>query len=75
MSEGGKSKGKTTIYEESPEPAAPSGEKLLEGRDFYFDPEAGFCVMTEEYLRRRGFCCGNGCRHCPYGSPATPDQD
>ena len=49
--------------------------KLEEGRDYYFDPETGLCVMTEDYLRRRGTCCWNGCRHCPYGSATTPDAD
>jgi hypothetical protein len=43
----------------SPEP------KFVEGRDHYF--ENGLLVMTESYLRRRGYCCENGCRHCPYG--------
>ncbi len=37
---------------------------LVEGRDFYI--ENGYRVMTEYFLKRRGFCCGNGCRHCPY---------
>ncbi|MBA4107220.1 MAG: hypothetical protein C0485_15860 [Pirellula sp.] len=37
---------------------------LIEGRDYYF--ERGRFVLTEGYLRRRGACCGNGCRHCPY---------
>jgi hypothetical protein len=23
-------------------------------------------VFTAAYLLRRGMCCGNGCRHCPY---------
>ncbi|WP_317258945.1 DUF5522 domain-containing protein [Hymenobacter tibetensis] len=23
-------------------------------------------VFTEQYHRRRGSCCGNGCRHCPW---------
>ncbi len=23
-------------------------------------------VLTEEFLRRRGYCCDSGCRHCPY---------
>jgi hypothetical protein len=23
-------------------------------------------VMTEKYHLERGYCCGNGCRHCPY---------
>ena len=36
----------------------------LESGDFYFDN--GFMVFTEQYLTRRGYCCGNGCRHCPY---------
>jgi hypothetical protein len=22
--------------------------------------------MTEEYHKRRGSCCGSGCKHCPY---------
>jgi hypothetical protein len=22
--------------------------------------------MTEEYHRKRGSCCGNGCKHCAY---------
>lgn len=39
------------------------GNKLLP-TDFYW--EDGNRVMTESYHRRRGSCCGNGCRHCPY---------
>jgi hypothetical protein len=38
--------------------------KLTEGEDFYL--ENGYRVMTKEYLIRRGYCCSNGCRHCPY---------
>lgn len=34
-------------------------------KDFYFD-ENGKMVMTESYHIKRGSCCGNGCRHCPY---------
>lgn len=36
------------------------------GHDFYVDPESGLMVMTAVYLRERGFCCDNGCRHCPW---------
>lgn len=36
------------------------------GHDFYIDPETGLMVMTALYLRDRGFCCDNGCRHCPW---------
>lgn len=41
------------------------GDNLKEGADYYLSPD-GFRVMTEDYLRRRGYCCSNGCRHCPY---------
>jgi len=33
--------------------------------DFYFEP-GGLLVFTEAYHLRRGYCCGSGCRHCPY---------
>ena len=36
------------------------------GLDGYVDPWSGYFVLTAGYLRRRGYCCGNGCRHCPY---------
>lgn len=35
-------------------------------KDGYLDPDTGAYVFTEYYLKSRGFCCGNGCRHCPY---------
>jgi hypothetical protein len=38
----------------------------LEQGDYYFSPE-GFLVFTEQYHRKRGYCCGNRCRHCPFG--------
>jgi hypothetical protein len=34
--------------------------------DTYIDPETGYTVFTAEYLLDRGYCCGSGCRHCPY---------
>jgi hypothetical protein len=37
----------------------------LQPGDFYYTPE-GYLVFTEQYHRRRGFCCGSGCRHCPW---------
>ncbi len=42
-----------------------SDDKFIEGIDFYQN-ENGYTVLTERYLLRRGFCCGNGCLHCPY---------
>jgi Family of unknown function (DUF5522) len=38
---------------------------MLEGVDYYI--EDGKCVLTVVYLLKRGYCCGNICRHCPYG--------
>jgi iron complex transport system substrate-binding protein len=35
-----------------------------EDRDYYFEGAA--MVFTASYLKRRGYCCGSGCRHCPY---------
>ena len=32
------------------------------------DPATGLWVGTRVRLLARGFCCGNGCRHCPYAS-------
>jgi Family of unknown function (DUF5522) len=40
-------------------------EKPVEGEDYYF--EGRFMVFTEAFLRKRGYCCESGCRHCPYG--------
>lgn len=37
---------------------------LQENKDYYF--ERGAMVFTASYLQRRGYCCGSGCRHCPY---------
>ena len=39
-------------------------KELVEGEDFYI--EEGLMVLTAKFLKERGYCCGNGCRHCPY---------
>lgn len=42
-------------------------ERALDGGEAgYVDPHSGFFVFTAGYLWDRGFCCENGCRHCPY---------
>jgi hypothetical protein len=45
------------------------GETLSEGVDYDLSPD-GYRVMTELYLVRRGYCCSNGCKHCPYSPRA-----
>lgn len=44
----------------------PFKKDLVEGTDFYYN-EDGYKVFTEAYLLKRGYCCQNGCKHCPYG--------
>jgi len=46
--------------------------KPLADDEFYM--EAGKFVLTERFHLRRGHCCGNGCRHCPYDHVAVPLQ-
>jgi hypothetical protein len=36
------------------------------GKPGYIDPDSGLFVMTSVHLRERGYCCGSGCRHCPF---------
>lgn len=45
---------------------------LVEGEDFY--REGAAIVFTARYHLRRGFCCGSGCRHCPYEKKTAADE-
>jgi len=40
-------------------------QELTEGIDYYIN-ENGYVVLTEKYHLDRGYCCGNGCKHCPF---------
>ncbi|HWF41550.1 MAG TPA: DUF5522 domain-containing protein [Acidothermaceae bacterium] len=51
---------------DDPHIAAVHAKAMADGEDGYLDPTTGFFVFTADFLERRGFCCGNGCRHCPY---------
>ncbi|MFA6057668.1 MAG: DUF5522 domain-containing protein [Taibaiella sp.] len=46
--------------------------KIEEGLDYYFNEE-GNMVLTAHYLLKRGYCCGNGCKHCPYQYENVPE--
>ena len=48
-------------------------DECVPGRDFYI--ENGRWVFTAHFLRRRGYCCQSGCRHCPYGFRKPPTAD
>ena len=51
------------------------------GEPAYSDPETGLFVLTERFLRQRGYCCRRGCRHCPWRNqveglrPARPARE
>jgi hypothetical protein len=47
-------------------------QQLVEGVDFYYNEE-GYIVLTTKYHLEKGFCCGNGCRHCPYDFENVPE--
>ena len=47
-------------------------QPLTEGIDFYYNEE-GLMVLTATYLLKRGYCCGNGCKHCPYDYEKVPE--
>lgn len=40
--------------------------------EYYFNKE-GNLVFTEAYHLKKGYCCGNGCRHCPYNYKNVPE--
>ena len=46
------------------------GAPLLEPEDYYM--EGPYMVFTAAYHLKRGYCCGAGCRHCPYGHANVP---
>jgi hypothetical protein len=47
-------------------------QQFVEGVDFNYNEE-GYIVLTAKYHLERGFCCGNGCRHCPYEYESVPE--
>lgn len=39
-------------------------QKKLPSSDYYI--EGKIIIFTEEFHINRGYCCGSGCRHCPF---------
>lgn len=54
-------------------------KEVVENIHYYL--ENGRVVFTEVFLIDRGYCCGSGCRHCPYdpehikGTTKIKDKD
>jgi hypothetical protein len=54
----------SNIQDEKNHSKACAPEAVVEGVDYTI--EDGFFVFTGHFLLKRGFCCGSGCRNCPY---------
>jgi hypothetical protein len=48
-------------------------KNLVDQEDYYID-EFGNWVFTQAYHLKKGYCCGHGCKHCPYEYCAVPDS-
>lgn len=48
-----------------------NGIEVMEEERFSNSDE--LIVFTAEYLLERGYCCGNGCRNCPYEFKNVPE--
>lgn len=47
-------------------------QTMIEGVDYYVN-EQGLMVLTAQHHIKRGYCCGNGCKHCPFEFDAVPE--
>jgi len=47
-------------------------DELIEGLQYYIN-ENGLMVLTEQYHKEKGYCCGMGCLHCPYQYENVPE--
>ena len=47
--------------------------ELVEGEDYVM--EGLYLVFTAAYLLKRGYCCENGCRNCPWRDETSVMDD
>ncbi len=45
---------------------------LIENIHFYYN-DKGLMVLTKAYHEMKGYCCGNGCLHCPFEYENVPE--
>ena len=43
-----------------------------EHEDYYIDAK-GRWVFTAAYHEKRGYCCGEACKHCPFDYESVPE--
>lgn len=51
-----------------------SRKPLFDDDELFYMNNDGFMVFTAEYLLKRGYCCGNGCKHCPFDYKAVENE-
>lgn len=47
-----------------------SKKSILDKDEFYYS-EKGYIIFTKKFLLKRGYCCENNCKHCPYKKKKT----
>jgi Family of unknown function (DUF5522) len=47
-------------------------KELIDGVHYYINDD-GYVVLTKQYHLERGYCCGNGCLHCPFQYESVPE--
>lgn len=47
---------------------------VKQGQKQYIDPGTGYTVFSQLFMIERGWCCGSGCRHCPFGHQNLPTE-
>jgi hypothetical protein len=62
--------GNTADADQDDVQSAGEDAELLQGLDYYL--EDGQFVFTAAFLRKRGYCCESGCRHCPFSGNSPP---
>ena len=44
-------------------------------KDEYYYSKEGYIIFTEKYHLKRGYCCENNCKHCPYNKEKNEKND
>jgi hypothetical protein len=47
---------------------------LFDDDDSFLINDKKTIIFDEAYLIKRGYCCGNGCVHCPFGYKNVLDE-
>lgn len=50
----------------------PAAQPALAPEDYYMEGQN--IVFTAAFHLKRGYCCGSGCRHCPYKEASSTGQ-